>query len=135
MVGRVGICCNYSGTSPYGHPNYVDSMLSWTLFIGPVHGVHNIINFTTVDIPQFLTLFASSVCSSSTQMSTLVRFYCKMVKITNLEIKVLKNIYAWNLVRSIESINILTTMLIFHFTVHFDKNSSELYICSELAEM
>ncbi len=57
MVARVGICCNCSGTSLCGHPTYVDIMLSWTLFLGPVHGVHNIISFTTVDFPQFWTLF------------------------------------------------------------------------------
>ncbi len=32
----------YSGTSPCGHPAYVDTMLLWTLFLGPIHGVHSI---------------------------------------------------------------------------------------------
>ena len=36
---------------------YVDTMLLWTLFLGPVHGVHSIISFTTVDTSQLWTLF------------------------------------------------------------------------------
>ncbi len=42
---------NYSGTSPCGHPSYVDIMLLWTLFLGPIHGVNSMISSTTVDTP------------------------------------------------------------------------------------
>ncbi len=47
----------YSGTSPCGHPTYVDTMLLWILFLGPIHGVHSIISFTTVNTSQLWTLF------------------------------------------------------------------------------
>ena len=71
-----GQVVQYSGTSPCGHPTYVDTMLLWALFLKPIHGVHSIMSFTTVDTPQLWTLFVRPL---GFHICKIVRFYCTSI--------------------------------------------------------